>query len=58
MQTGKYVKHQKDLLSVATPDERAIVNTFLHLKNGGAVEFGAMSENLLAFAKKWITENH
>ncbi|MBO7304321.1 MAG: nucleotidyltransferase domain-containing protein, partial [Clostridia bacterium] len=31
-QTGKYIKHQKDLLSVVSPDEQAIVNTFLKLK--------------------------
>ena len=38
-QTGKYIKHQKELLLIACPDEQAIVNTFLNLKNGGAVEF-------------------
>ena len=53
-QTGKYIKHQKELLLIACPDEQAIVNTFLNLKNGGAVEFFSMSEALLAFAKKWI----
>lgn len=57
-QTGRYFKHQKELLSVAPPDEQAIVNTFLNLKNGGPVDFSAMSEALLAFAKKWITENN
>ena len=55
-QTGKYIKHQKEMLSVAFPDEQAIVNTFLHLKNGGTVEFGTMSEVLLVWAKKWIAE--
>ena len=57
-QTGKYIKHQKELLSVAAPDEQAIVNTFLHLKNGATVKFGAMSEVLLAWTKKWITEDN
>ena len=56
-QTGRYVKHQKELLSVASPDEQAIVSTFLNLKNGGAVEFSSMSEVLLSFARKWILEN-
>ena len=55
-QTGKYIKHQKELLLVACPDEQAIVNTFFYLKNGGSVEFFSMSEALLAFAKKWIVE--
>ena len=56
-QTGRYVKHQKELLSVASPDEQAIVSTFLDLKNGGMVEFLSMSEALLSFARKWILEN-
>ena len=49
-----YIKYQKELLSVASPPERAIVDTFLRLKNGEAVDFSSMSEKLLAFAKKWI----
>ena len=57
-QTGKYIKHQKELLSVASSDEQTIVNIFLDLKNGGAVDFSVASEALLAFAKKWITENN
>ena len=57
-QTGKYVKHQKELLLVACPDEQAIVNTFLNLQNGGVIEFFSMSDALLAFAKKWIVESN
>ena len=57
-QTGKYIKHQKELLSVADPDEQTIVNTFLYLKNGAPVEFGTMSDVLLVWAKKWITEDN
>ena len=53
-QTGKYIKHQKDLLGVVSTDERKIVDTFLKLKSGGAVEFGRMSEELFAWVKKWI----
>ena len=53
-QTGKYVRYQKDLLGVVSADERRIVETFLKLKNGDSVEFGAMSEVLFAWAKKWI----
>ena len=53
-QTGKYISHQKDLLEIVSPDERAIVDAFLKLKNGGAVNFDAMSELLFNWAKKWI----
>ena len=56
-QTGNHIKHQKELLLVASSDEQEIVNTFLALKNGGAVDFSVASEALLAFAKKWIAEN-
>ena len=54
-QTGKYIKYQKDLIGVVSAHEREIVETFFKLKNGGAVEFGAMSEELFAWSKKWIT---
>ena len=53
-QTGKYISHQKELLEFVSPDERVIVETFLNLKNGGAVEFDVMSENLFNWSKKWI----
>ena len=56
-QTGNYISHQKELLKVVSSDERAIVETFVNLKNGGAVEFNLMSETLFTWAKKWISEN-
>ena len=54
-QTGKYIKYQKDLLGVVSADEQKIIETFLKLKNGETVELGKMSEELLAWSKKWIT---
>ena len=56
-QTGNYISHQKDLLTVAASDERIIVETSLNLKNGGTVDFNSMSETLFAWSKKWIAEN-
>ena len=55
-QTGEYIKYQKDLLGVVSADERKIVETFLKLKNGDAVEFDIMSEELFAWAKNQIVE--
>ncbi len=55
LQTGNYIKHQAELLTVANPDEQAIINTFLNLKNGGAVDFISMSNILFVWAKKWIS---
>ena len=55
-QTGKYFRFQKDLLDVVSADERKIVENFLKLKSGVAMQFGTMSEELFAWAKKWIVE--
>ena len=53
-QTGNYIRHQKELLQVIDSDERIITETFVHLKNGGTVEFNSMSEALFTWSKKWI----
>lgn len=55
-QTGAYVIHQKDLLSVVSEDALAIVECFLRMKNGDAIDFVSMSETLFAWAQKWIVE--
>ena len=55
-QTGNYIRHQKELLQVASSDERTIVEIFLYLKKGGAVDFDFMSEKLFAWSKKWIVQ--
>ena len=56
-QTGNYIKHQEELLAVATPNEQAIINTSLSLKKGAAVDFIPMSDRLFIWAKQWISEN-
>ena len=56
-QTGNYIKHQEELLTVATHNEQVIINTFLSLKKGGTVDFIPMSETLFAWSKKWIDKN-
>ena len=53
-QTGRYVSRQEKLLDAVSADERAIVETFLRLKGGGAVDFDAMSATLLAWSGAWI----
>ena len=57
-QTGSYIKHQEELLAVATPNEQVIINTFFSLKNGGAVDFIPMSDALFVWAKQWISEKN
>ena len=56
-ETGKYISRQNELLQVVSPQEREIVEAFLHLKNGGAVDFAAMSETLFQWAKNLINES-
>jgi hypothetical protein len=55
-ETGKYISRQSELLQVVSPAERGIVETFLHLKNGGAVAFAAMSDALFVWAKDLIND--
>lgn len=55
-QTGIYIRHQRELSDVVLPEEKAIVDTFLSLKNEGTVDFLKMSEVLFEWAKKWIGE--
>ena len=57
-QTGKYIKHQHELLGAVSADERRIIDTFLKLKRGDAVEFGAMSDTLFSWSKKWISKDN
>jgi predicted nucleotidyltransferase len=54
-QTGRYFSSLRELLTVASPDDAVIIETFLHLKNGGAVDFDKMSESLFNWAKNRIT---
>ena len=53
-ETGGYISHQKDLLSVLSGEDKVICETFLKLKNGSKVEFNAMSETLFNWAKMYI----
>ncbi len=54
--TGKYLKCQSDLLTAVSENERTILQTFQHLKNGGAVEFTEMSNALFSWSKKLINQ--
>ena len=55
-QTGKYIRSQKDLLQIGLPEEQYIINTSIYLKNGGAVDFEAMSQKLFVWSKAWINK--
>ena len=56
-QTGQYIKQQKDLLPIVSPDEQSVMETFMKYKNGLTVDFEKASEDLFAWSKKWITKH-
>lgn len=55
-QTGKYIKHQKDLAEALLPEDQAIISTFQSLKQGGALDFDKMSESLLLWSQNRINK--
>ena len=54
-QTRNYFKHQNQLLQVALPEERTIVESFLKYKNSEAVDFCEASRILFEWSKYIIT---
>ena len=56
-QTGTYIRHQTQLLTQVSPEEKVIVETFLSLKSGGEVAFDEMSGTLFRWAGKWIVNS-
>ena len=56
-QTGKYIKHQKDLLPIVSSDEQAIIETFVNYKNGMPADFEKASQVLFSWSKEWITKH-
>ncbi len=55
-QTGKYIRSQKGLLQIVLPEEQRIINTSIYLKNGGAIDFETMSQELFVWSKAWIAK--
>ena len=53
-QTGKYVSQLADLLEIASPDEGAVIETFISIKNGEEIKLDEMSGILFNWAKKHI----
>ena len=53
-QTGRYVRHLRDLREILHTNDQQVVDTFLKLKNGGAVDFDGMSRTLFEWAGRLI----
>ena len=56
-ETGRYFRHQKDLLNAASADEKEIIKTFLRLKSGETADFNKASESLFSWAKSLVLKN-
>ena len=56
-QTGQYLRHLKDLREILSTIDQQVVDIFLDLKNGGAVDFEAMSNLLFAWAGGLIRDD-
>jgi hypothetical protein len=52
------IAHVGSADKVVSSDEQAVVEAFLKLKSGGAVDFDLMSEVLFAWSKKQISESN
>ena len=53
-QTGRYIKHQSELLKTLSEEDKVIIDTFLSLKNDRMKDFDKMSEILFTWAKNQI----
>ena len=53
-QTGKYVSRLADLLEIVSSDERAVIETFISIKNGEEIKLDEMSGILFNWVKKQI----
>ena len=53
-QSGQYLRHHAELISVVGAQERYILETYAQMKRGEEVEFSEMSEHLFNWTKEWI----
>ena len=55
---GCYIKCYQDLLNAVSAENREIITTCMHLKNGGAVDFDRMSGSLMTWASQQIEKQY
>ena len=53
-QSGKYIRHQKELREFVSQQEQDIIDTFPDLKTGATIDFDEMSERLFNWVKMKI----
>ena len=57
-QTGRYIRHQADLLQIVPDEDREIVGIFLDMKKGAKIDFHKASQILFEWAKKQIVSTN
>ena len=51
-EAGTYIRHQKELSTLVSADEKVIVDTFIRMKHGETIDFNKLSEALFSWCKK------
>ena len=53
-QTGRFIRHQSDLLKAVSPAEQNILATHSAIKSSGEIDFDSMSATLFSWVQRWI----
>ena len=56
LRTGDYIRDREELMTAVPADEKEILQTTAHLKNGGEMRFDEMSDKLFTWVQKLIAE--
>ena len=55
--TGQYISCRSELRQAASPEERVVIDEYLHIKNGQDINFTKLSEILVGWTQQWITRS-
>ena len=55
-QTRNYTKHHYEMLNIALPKERMIIEYFLKYRNKEDIDFNVASQYLFEWSKEWIAK--
>ncbi len=55
-QTRNYTKHHNEMLNIALPKERMIIEYFLKYRNKEDIDFNVASQYLFEWSKEWIAK--
>lgn len=55
--TGQYISCRSELRQAVSPEERVVIDEYLHIKNGQDINFTKLSEILVGWTEQWITRS-